>query len=130
MNWGDRMKRSITGALATTLLAVVLTGSAWAQAPTATTPAPSAPAAAPAAKEKGKAPPKTATTPEGATCSAEADAKGLKGKERRSFRRKCIAAIKKGQPTPTAPAPGTAAPAKGAPPPAPKATVPAPATKN
>lgn len=42
-------------------------------------------------------PPKTPKprTPESIQCSAEADAKGLKGKERRKFRRTCIAAAKK-----------------------------------
>ncbi len=77
------------------------------------------------APAKGKAPPKTATTPEGAACSAEADAAGIKGKERRNFRRKCVAAIKKGEPTPKAPPPAVMAPAKGAMPAPPKATVPA-----
>jgi hypothetical protein len=61
--------------------------------PKATLPAQSAPTTA--AKEKGKAPPKTATTSEGIECSAQADAQGLKGKQRKSFRRKCIADLKK-----------------------------------
>ena len=94
------------------------TGVAMAQAP-APTPAPTTPPAAvpktatppAAAKQKGTPPPKKATTTEGIECSAQADAKGLKGKERRSFRRKCIADIKKAAGpkaapvTPTAPTP-------------------------
>ena len=51
----------------------------------ATTPPPSA-TAAPAAAKKGA---KQATTPEGIACSAEADAKGLHGKERTKFRNAC-----------------------------------------
>ena len=57
------------------------------KAPAASTPAPTAPAATTAAPKKGT---KTATTPEGQACSAEADAKGLHGKPRKSFRAKCI----------------------------------------
>jgi hypothetical protein len=63
-----------------------------------------APAATPAAKNLKKA-----TTPEGIECSAQADAKSLKGKSRQAFRRKCIAGLKKAN------APAKAAPARGAP---------------
>jgi psiF repeat len=56
--------------------------------------------------------PKKSTTPEGIQCSAEADAKGLKGKERKSFRGKCMAAAKKAAQAAAAPksvvAPGAA----------------------
>lgn len=68
---------------------------AVAQAPA---PGPAAPAAPKAAAPKVAAPKvggrKKATTPEGIQCSAEADAKGLKGKERRKFRTSCINALK------------------------------------
>lgn len=76
------------------------------QAPAAATP--KAPAAAtpkaPAKTTKGV--PKTATTPEGIECSKQADEKKLHGKERKSFRAKCIRDLKK------ASAPAKAAPAK------------------
>ena len=63
----------------------------------ATTPAPStaAPSTTTAPKAAKGANLKTAKTPEGQACSAEADAKNLHGKERRVFRAKC----KKGEPT-------------------------------
>lgn len=58
-------------------------------------PAPTAPkAAAPAPK---KSVPKKATTPAGIKCSADADAKGLHGKERRKFRSACIREFKKAE---------------------------------
>jgi len=57
------------------------------KAPAASTTAPAAPATMTAAPKKGV---KTATTPEGQECSAEADAKGLHGKPRKTFRAKCI----------------------------------------
>lgn len=73
-------------------------GIALAQAPAPAAPAPAAPkAAAPKAAAPKTGGRKKATTPEGIQCSAEADAKGLKGKERRSFRNKCISALKKGK---------------------------------
>jgi hypothetical protein len=66
------------------------------------------PAAAPkaAAKSESKGVPKKATTPEGVVCSKQADDKKLHGKERRTFRAKCIRDLKK------AAAPAKAAPAK------------------
>lgn len=68
------------------------------KAPLATTPAPTAGTPAATTTKKGPATFK-AKTAEGVECSAEADAKGLKGKERRSFRNKCkkekLAAAKK-----------------------------------
>jgi hypothetical protein len=63
-----------------------------------TTPQPSAPTAPPAATPKTKTTkgvPKKATTPEGIECSKQADEKKLHGKERKSFRAKCIRALKK-----------------------------------
>jgi psiF repeat len=61
----------------------------------ATTPPPSAPVMATAPKAVAKNPAmKTASTPEGIQCSAEADAKALHGKERTKFRNKCIRAAK------------------------------------
>ena len=80
------------------------------KAPAAMTPPPAAPSAATAPKAANPAQ-KTATTPEGQACSAEADAKNLHGKERSKFRSKCVRAAK-------------AAAAKGA------APVTAPAKKN
>ena len=63
-------------ALATSLL---FAGAAFAQTATA-------PAAAPAATEKKAEKPRTAASLE---CSKEADAKGLRGKERKKFRSEC-----------------------------------------
>ncbi|MGE0698086.1 MAG: PsiF family protein [Hyphomicrobiaceae bacterium] len=73
-----------------------------AAAPKAVTAPPAAAPKADATKAKGV--PKKASTPEGIECSAQADAKGLHGKERTKFRKKCISDIKK-----------AAAAAKGAP---------------
>jgi CelD/BcsL family acetyltransferase involved in cellulose biosynthesis len=70
---------------ATAFAALLLMGSAFAQG---TAPATTAPAAkttaAPAEKKAEK--PRTAASLE---CSKEADAKGLKGKERKKFRSEC-----------------------------------------
>ena len=61
----------------------------------ATTPAPTTTAPAVTAPAKVKNPAqKTAKTPEGQACSAEADAKNLHGKERVKFRRSCISAAR------------------------------------
>ena len=49
---------------------------------------------APGAKQMPKGKPKVATTEIGKQCSAEADAKGLHGKERQKFRRACAKAAK------------------------------------
>ena len=70
---------------ATAIASLLLMGSAFAQttAPAAT---PAAPAAAPAAKMDKKPVVHTAASLE---CSKEADAKGLKGKERKKFRSDC-----------------------------------------
>jgi psiF repeat len=58
----------------------------------ATTPAPTATAPAAAATTAKKSALKQAKTPEGAACSAEADAKNLHGKERKKFRAACMKA--------------------------------------
>jgi len=80
--------RAVTAAFASLLLM----GTAFAQTP-APAPAPATPApaaktapAAPAAKTTAAKPERTAASKE---CSAEADAKGLKGKERKKFRSEC-----------------------------------------
>lgn len=77
--------------------------------PPATAPAPAAPAKA------AKAAAKADRTPESLACSAKADEAGLKGKaknkERRAFRKKCMADMKKGGAA-MAPAAPTAPPAK------------------
>ncbi|MGE0768844.1 MAG: PsiF family protein [Hyphomicrobiaceae bacterium] len=73
---------------------VLSAGLAFAQTPQAPAAAtPKAPAAAPAKTTKGV--PKKATTPEGIECSKQADEKKLHGKERKSFRGKCIRDLKK-----------------------------------
>ena len=74
-------------ATATALASMLLMGTAFAQtaAPAAKDAAKTAaPAAAPAEKKAEK--PRTAASLE---CSKEADAKGLKGKERKKFRSEC-----------------------------------------
>jgi psiF repeat len=72
---------------ATAFASLLLVSSAFAQT---TAPAPPAPAATPAPKmapaEKKAEKPRTAASLE---CSKEADAKGLKGKERKKFRSEC-----------------------------------------
>ncbi|MEZ5818880.1 MAG: PsiF family protein [Hyphomicrobiaceae bacterium] len=65
-------------------------------APAAAPKAPPAAAAkAPAKTTAAKGVPKKASTPEGIECSKQADAKKLHGKERKSFRAKCIRDLKK-----------------------------------
>lgn len=79
--------------------ALLLTGTAFAQttspAPATSTP-PSAAKTAPAPKaaKAAKAKPEMSTASK--ECSAEADAKGLHGKERRKFRAECKRDAKKG----------------------------------
>jgi hypothetical protein len=83
--------------------AAVLAFSACLASAQTTAPAPTAPAATDTKKAatpkkapaKKAAVPKKATTPAGIKCSADADAKGLHGKERRKFRATCIRAFKK-----------------------------------
>jgi hypothetical protein len=59
----------------------------------ATTTTPST-AATPATTPTTKGVMKKPTTPEGIACSEQADAKGLHGKDRTKFRRKCISDMK------------------------------------
>ncbi len=68
-------------------------------------PAPAAPKAAPAPAKPAtaaKGVPKKASTPEGIECSSQADAKNLHGKERKSFRAKCVRDLKKAKAAPKA----------------------------
>lgn len=74
---------------ATAVASLLLMGSAFAQTPApSTAPAASSPPAAASTMAKK---PRSAASME---CSTEADAKGLKGKERKKFRRDCIRAKK------------------------------------
>jgi len=73
---------------ATAFASLLLVSSAFAQTTAPATPAPAAtpaPKMAPAEK-KAEKPARTAASLE---CSKEADAKGLKGKERKKFRSEC-----------------------------------------
>ena len=79
-------------AVATAFASVLLIGCAFAQTAAPATPAPAATAAKKAEK---------ARTPESMECSTEADSKGLKGKERKKFRKACIKE-KKGAAAPAA----------------------------
>jgi phosphate-selective porin len=72
---------------AAVIVSLMLAGSAFAQAPAAT-PAPaakSAPAATAPAEKKAEKP----RTEASLECSKQADAKGLHGKERKTFRSEC-----------------------------------------
>jgi psiF repeat len=72
-------------AVAAAFASLFLMGAAFAQTPA---PAPAAPAAAaPAAKAGAKAKPEQSAASK--ECSAQADAKGLHGKERKKFRSEC-----------------------------------------
>jgi hypothetical protein len=62
-------------------------------APQAATPAP----AAPTAKAKSAKAAKTTRSPESLACSAEADARKLKGNPRKKFRKACLAEKRKAQ---------------------------------
>lgn len=73
---------------ATAVASLFLMGSAFAQPAPSTAPAASKPPAAATTMAKK---PRSAASME---CSKDADAKGLKGKERRKFRRDCIRAKK------------------------------------
>ena len=64
---------------------------------TAPAPATPAPKAATTTAPKKAFVPKKASTPAGIKCSADADAKGLHGKERRKFRSACIREFKKAE---------------------------------
>jgi invasion protein IalB len=77
------MMTIVSRAAAAAALSLLLAGTAFAQAPA---PAASpAPAATPAPAKTGKA-----RSPESLECSKQADEKGLKGKERKKFRKDCI----------------------------------------
>ena len=67
-------------AAAAAAISLLLAGSAFAQAP-----ASPAPAATPAPAKTSKA-----HSPESLECSKQADDKGLKGKERKKFRKECM----------------------------------------
>lgn len=119
--------------------AVLVSASIAAAQTTPATPAPAAttkvaPPAAGAPAVKTEAPavkgvPKKASTPEGIECSKQADEKKLHGKERKTFRTKCIRDLKKAAGTPAAPA-KAAAPAAATPAAAPAAAAPPAAKKN
>lgn len=93
---------SIRSMLAAAALALVA-GAAHAQTPApapALAPQAAAPpvvAAVPAVPAKVKA----ARTPESLKCSADADVQGLKGAERKKFRKKCMSEAKKAAPAST-----------------------------
>ncbi|THD61943.1 MAG: phosphate starvation-inducible protein PsiF [Bradyrhizobium sp.] len=78
-------------AVATAFASLLLMSSAFAQTPAPATPAPAAKTAPAPAAEKKAEKPRTAASIE---CSKEADAKGLKGKERKKFRSECKKAAK------------------------------------
>ncbi|MBR0877440.1 ribosomal protein L12E/L44/L45/RPP1/RPP2 [Bradyrhizobium japonicum] len=84
------------------LTSLLATGTAFAQtaAPAAKTDAKTTTAAAPAADKKA---PKERSA-ESLECSKQADAKALKGKERKKFRRECMKEAKAGTAAPAAPA--------------------------
>ncbi len=84
-----------------TLATLLSSGAAFAQ--TATPPTKAEVIAAAAADKKQRA-------AESLECSKQADAKSLKGKERRKFRRECLKTARAGSAAPTAPA-APAAPA-------------------
>ncbi|MBV9561952.1 MAG: phosphate starvation-inducible protein PsiF [Bradyrhizobium sp.] len=67
-------------AAAAAAISLLLAGSAFAQAP-----ASPAPAATPAPAKASKA-----HSPESLECSKQADDKGLKGRERKKFRKECM----------------------------------------
>jgi psiF repeat len=78
------MKTITSCAVAAAIASLIFAGAAVAQT-TTTTPAPAA----------SPAPAKTTTTakprsPESLECSKQADEKGLKGKERKKFRKECM----------------------------------------
>lgn len=72
-------------AAAAAFASLLLVGSAYAQS--------TAPAAAPASTEKKMEKPRSAASLD---CSKQADDKGLKGKERKKFRRECMKEAKSG----------------------------------
>ena len=80
------MMKISSRAAAAALASLLLMGSAFAQTPAPAKDAPKTETKAPADKEKKAEKPRTAESLE---CSKEADAKGLRGKERKKFRSEC-----------------------------------------
>jgi hypothetical protein len=80
------MMKLTSSAAAAAFASLFLISSAFAQTTPPATPAPAAKAAPAAPAEKKAEKPRTAESIE---CSNEADAKGLKGKERKKFRAEC-----------------------------------------
>jgi invasion protein IalB len=76
------MMTIVSRAAAAAALSLLLAGAAFAQAP--------APAASPAPAATAPAKTGKARSPESLECSKQADEKGLKGKERKKFRKDCI----------------------------------------
>jgi hypothetical protein len=76
-------------AIATAFASMLLMSSAFAQTTTPAAPAPAATPAAPKMAPAEKKAEKPARTAASLDCSKEADAKGLKGKERKKFRAEC-----------------------------------------
>jgi len=77
-------------AAATAFASLLLIGSAFAQTTTPATPAPAAKTApVPKADTKAETKAPVVRTAASLECSKEADAKGLKGKERKKFRSQC-----------------------------------------
>jgi|LNFM01.1.fsa_nt_gb anti-sigma28 factor (negative regulator of flagellin synthesis) len=87
------VSRISIGAAALLLSASLALAQSAPQAPAAA--APKAPAAAAPAATAPKGVPKKASTPEGIECSKQADEKKLHGKERKTFRAKCVRDLKK-----------------------------------
>ena len=79
---------------ATAFASLLLMSSAFAQTTTPATPAPAAKAAPAAKMEPAEKKAPVAHTAASIECSKEADAKGLKGKERKKFRSECKKAAK------------------------------------
>jgi hypothetical protein len=82
-------------AVATAFASLLLMGSAFAQTPAPATPAPAA-KTAPADKMAPAEKAPVVHTAASIECSKEADAKGLKGKERKKFRSECKKEAKDG----------------------------------
>jgi hypothetical protein len=82
------MTMKVSSRVATAVaLSLLFAGAAFAQ--TATTPAPAGPAAKTVPAKMAPAKAKPGHTAASVECSAQADAKGLHGKERKKFRSEC-----------------------------------------
>jgi hypothetical protein len=88
--------------VAVALASLLFTGTALAQA---TAPAAKSDTAATAEKKAPQRQKERTTTAESRECSKQADAKGLKGTERRKFRRECIRSARAGTAAPATTAP-------------------------